>query len=155
LLVALEFLASLPELVVRSGAQPVGLASVLHRGVLARSDPSGRVVGDQLPVDRGGSGVGEADLVSHGSALHGDDGLQSVPSIRRRCETEPAARRRVTNGELERTSREVVTLVDDDQAVLANDRCDAVATGQGLERRDVDDAARFRRRGDTSDLSTS
>ena len=59
----------------------------------------------------------------------------------------------VAHGELERPRWQVVALIDDHQPVAIEQRGSVGASGERLVGSDVDDAGRFRCRGDSADLA--
>src|ERR1035437_4841701 len=77
--------------------------------------------------------------VTDGSAVHGDQPLKPVASIRRSSEAEPPTDRHLAYATLERHGGYVMTFIDDDEAIMRGQLGEIVSTGQALSHGYVDE----------------
>ena len=100
------------------------------------------MVHDQLAAQQlGAFDGGGFDLVAGRAALEPDQGFEPVAPVRGGGQAEPASRPGALHARLERDRRDVVALVDDDEAVVVEDGR-VVAAGEALDHRDVDHSGR-------------
>jgi hypothetical protein len=85
-----------------------------------------------------------AHRVPNRPGLQRDEIVELVSPIGGGRQAEPASRRDLSDRVLERRGGDVVTFVDHHQPVPASQRCDVLAVGKGLQRRDVDGAPGLR-----------
>lgn len=87
-----------------------------------------------------GADAGLGDGVADRAELQGDEVVELVAPVRRGGQPESAAGRDLPHSMLEGGGGHGVTLVDHHQPVVAGPAGDVVATGEGLQGGDVDDA---------------
>src|SRR6266508_1561117 len=123
-------------LVVDEEAEPL-----LDRRLGCRCDLEAGLSHEEFQPEIVGRAFAARNPVADRPTLHGDDLLQTVSSVRGGGQAEEVAGRRLSNVRLERDGRQVVALVDQDQAVAAEERLEVADGFEALNHRKVDDPA--------------
>jgi len=87
-----------------------------------------------------GSRLNRSHGVANGAHLQMNQVIELIAPVWGGGQSEPASRRDLFNGVLERGSRDVVAFVDNDGSIVCRQFGDVVSTGEGLQHGNINDA---------------